>query len=574
MQTVNDSNRASWGTDLWDQYDSLSVHTQLGIDFCEKFAGFLKERCIIEREYATKMKKLIKHYQPRKNEDTEFSCVRGFVAMIHELYDMAGQHDMIADNLNADVMAKLLTCIQELKQDRKKYLNEGAKQMSTMQSQILALEKAKQHYDKAYKDSEKSKEIYQKSDANIQLSRADVEKARTSMVTKQQNHEQAKVAYASELQKTNQEQRQHYQAVMPDVFRNLQAMEENRINRVQEFIQKSAEIESRVLVILNTCVAGIKRAATAVNACDDSQLVVDKFKSGYVPPGDIPFVDQSCLSENGGNNSPKTVRPTTRSNSTRGTRIRASSRKRSGVFNLFGNRQDEEDSGDFSHLPPNQQKKRLHEKVKNIKSAISKTTAERDGLLKMQDVYRKDAKLGDPKSLNKQLEAVAQELDRLKQELNKFENFLAKAESQNLQAESLSNSNSNVSIASSQQTTPNHSSLTITGPDASLNNGTELERQNRNNSTSSENRRSRTNSGNEQDSFEDHDEDDTTALGMCTALYPFQATSDGAISMGAGEHLAVIEKDQGDGWTRVRRMDGEDGFVPTSYIDCRFSSSV
>lgn len=40
--------------------------------------------------------------------------------MIHELYDMAGQHDMIADNLNADIMAKLLTCIQELKQDRKK----------------------------------------------------------------------------------------------------------------------------------------------------------------------------------------------------------------------------------------------------------------------------------------------------------------------------------------------------------------------------------------------------------------------------------------------------------------------
>lgn len=45
----------------------------------------------------------------------------------------------------------------------------------------------------------------------------------------------------------------------------------------------------------------------------------------------------------------------------------------------------------------------------------------RDGLLKMQDVYRKDAKLGDPRSLNKQLEEVAQELDRLKQELNKYE---------------------------------------------------------------------------------------------------------------------------------------------------------
>lgn len=57
---------------------------------------------------------------------------------------------------------------------------------------------------------------------------------------------------------------------------NLQAMEENRINRVQEFIQKSAEIESHVLVILNTCVAGIKRAATAVNACDVSTSLTQK----------------------------------------------------------------------------------------------------------------------------------------------------------------------------------------------------------------------------------------------------------------------------------------------------------
>lgn len=40
--------------------------------------------------------------------------------MVNELFDMAGQHDMIAENLNVVVMSELLRNIQDLKQDRKK----------------------------------------------------------------------------------------------------------------------------------------------------------------------------------------------------------------------------------------------------------------------------------------------------------------------------------------------------------------------------------------------------------------------------------------------------------------------
>jgi len=51
----------------------------------------------------------------------------------------------------------------------------------------------------------------------------------------------------------------------------------------------------------------------------------------------------------------------------------------------------------------------------------------------------------------------------------------------------------------------------------------------------------------------------------------FAATSEGSIPMAEGEELHVIELDQGDGWTRVRRMMTgnvvEEGFVPTSYIE-------
>lgn len=41
--------------------------------------------------------------------------------------------------------------------------------------------------------------------------------------------------------------------------------------------------------------------------------------------------------------------------------------------------------------------------------------------------------------------------------------------------------------------------------------------------------------------------------------------------MSENEELQVIELDQGDGWTRVRRQCGqnewEEGFVPTTYIE-------
>ena len=45
----------------------------------------------------------------------------------------------------------------------------------------------------------------------------------------------------------------------------------------------------------------------------------------------------------------------------------------------------------------------------------------RDGMLKMRDVYVQNPALGDPSTLDKQLEENAQKLDKLKHEMQKFE---------------------------------------------------------------------------------------------------------------------------------------------------------
>ena len=50
--------------------------------------------------------------------------------------------------------------------------------------------------------------------------------------------------------------------------------------------------------------------------------------------------------------------------------------------------------------------------------------------------------------------------------------------------------------------------------------------------------------------------------------------SDGTIAIGDGEELLLIEKDTGDGWTRVRKMHTmAEGFVPTSYLECKWYPS-
>ena len=41
---------------LQDQFDNLSLHTQKGIDFLERYGHFIRDRCTIEEEYATKLR--------------------------------------------------------------------------------------------------------------------------------------------------------------------------------------------------------------------------------------------------------------------------------------------------------------------------------------------------------------------------------------------------------------------------------------------------------------------------------------------------------------------------------------
>lgn len=52
-----------------------------------------------------------------------------------------------------------------------------------------------------------------------------------------------------------------------------------------------------------------------------------------------------------------------------------------------------------------------------------------------------------------------------------------------------------------------------------------------------------------------------------TSPFTSAGQNEGTISVVEGEMLSVIEEDKGDGWTRIRRNEDEEGYVPTSYVE-------
>ncbi|XP_064214002.1 cdc42-interacting protein 4 homolog isoform X2 [Tribolium castaneum] len=621
MTTATES--MNWGTELWDQYDNLSIHTMKGIDFLEKYGHFVKDRAAIEYEYAAKLRRLVKTYQPKKKDedDYQFTSCKAFKMLMNEINDLAGQHEVVAENLQANVIKELNALVKDIREERKKQLQEGNRLTQALQTQLENLQRSKKAYDKAFRDNEKALENFQKADADLHLSRAEVEKQRANLAYKTQVCDTTKNEYAMQLQRTNELQRQHFRSGLPEVFRQLQELDEKRIKNIKNFIRSSVDIERNVFPIINKCLDGILKAADVINEKEDTILVIEKYKSGFLPPEDIPFEDLSKGgSDSGSANNINNIQISGKLKdggyTVKGTITGKAMKKRAGIFHIFGskgltevcmaikNAAISDGKEDLSDLPPNQRRKKLMQKVEELKSKVAQETAAKDGLMKMKGVYEANPALGDPMTIEGQLNECSHRLDKLQGELKRYQSYLDDAIKgiQSGQNNSLTNSprlvngsrhhrNSGGSAAEEESLSRSASDSSVTNPTINHNKqsapGTPQLNHGCSNSPESGLGTSHTSlpgvdsdpdqyDGHAVDPESEYYEADLLApMGICKALYPFEATSEGSIPMAQDEELHLIEEDQGDGWTRVRRMHGEfeEGFVPTSYIETTLFNS-
>uniref|UniRef100_I3IZH2 Thyroid hormone receptor interactor 10a n=1 Tax=Oreochromis niloticus TaxID=8128 RepID=I3IZH2_ORENI len=554
----------SWGL---DQYDIIEKHTQSGLELVEKYVKFVKERTEIEQNYAKQLRNLSKKYNQKRSSKDEPECrlssYQAFLDILTEMNDYAGQRELIAENLMMNICIDLTKYLQELKQERKTYLMDAKKAQQSLESTYKQLDSSKKRFEREWREAERAAQYAEKTDQDINATKADVEKA------KQQAHMRAHVAdeckndYAAQLQKYNKEQNQFYFSDMPLIFNKLQDLDEKRTQKLAQGYILFSDTEKHVMPIIGKCLEGITKAGTNVNEKNDSMIVIEQNKSGFERPGDLEFEDYSqginrassdsslgtpkvsmepwkkktnnfwLFSKRSKLSSPvlapfstppapspngppspkfgrdplsyclkeinKTVKP--RISSFRTLRRSVSHHRR--PFGL---------SEDFGHLPPEQRRKRLQQKLDEICKELQKEVDQSEALGKMKDVYEKNPQMGDPASLASQINQTSQNLERLRGEQSKYEVIYPDG-------------------AYSDESTPDPSQAIYAEFD---------------------------------DDFED--EDLAAPIGKCTAMYNFPGASEGTIAMQEGEVLAVVEEDKGDGWTRVRRNNGDEGYIPTSYF--------
>ncbi|XP_028272956.1 formin-binding protein 1 isoform X5 [Parambassis ranga] len=622
--------------DCWsytkDQFDNLEKHTQWGIEFVEKYTKFVKERSEIEINYAKQIRNLSKKYQPKKNsreeEESKYTFCRSFLLTLNELNDYAGQHEVIAENLTSQIITDLTRYLQELKTERKSHFHDGRKAQQHIESSWKQLESCKRRFERDCKEADRAQQYFEKMDADINVTKADVEKARQQAQMRHQMAADSKGDYSSYLQKFNQEQNDHYYTIIPNIFQKLQDMEEKRIERIGVCMKTFADVDRQVLPIVGKCLDGMTKAAESIEPKTDSKQVVESYKSGFEPPGDVEFEDYGQAMK-------RTVSETSLSNS-REVKEKPTGKSKGKLWPFIKNKnklmslltsphqpppappassppspsavpndpqspkQHKEPlshrlndfmtskpkmhclrslrrglslklgSGpeDFSHLPPEQRRKKLQGKLDELNKDIQKEMDQRDALTKMKDVYVKNPQMGDPASVDPRLSEIAQNIEKLQYEVQKFEGWLAEVE-EKMPSKSDTHRRSGIYETQNNTTVSNNCAQDRERPPSSPD-GSYTEEQN------SETQVKATtmpvpnpNPTSTTPDFDDEFDDEETlpTIGTCKALYPFEGHNEGTIALAEGELLYIIEEDKGDGWTRVRRNEDEEGYVPTSYIE-------
>ncbi|XP_074779854.1 formin-binding protein 1 isoform X10 [Athene noctua] len=591
----------SWGTELWDQFDNLEKHTQWGIDVLEKYIKFVKERTEIELSYAKQLRNLSKKYQPKKNskeeEEYRYTSTRAFLATLNEMNDYAGQHEVISENMTSLITGELTRYVQELKQERKSHFHDGRKAQQHIETCWKQLEASKRRFERDCKEADRAQQYFEKMDADINVTKADVEKARQQAQLRHQMAEDSKAEYSSTLQKFNSEQHDHYYTHIPNIFQKIQEMEERRIVRIGESMKTFAEVDRQVIPIIGKCLDEITKAAESIDHKNDSQLVIEAFKSGFEPPGDIDFEDftqpmkrtvsESSLSNSRGDgksepkfggkskgklwpfikkNKPPPPPPASASPSAVPNGPQSPKQQKEPLSHRFNEfmtskpkihcfrslKRGGAGPEDFSNLPPEQRRKKLQQKVDELNKDIQKEMDQRDALTKMKDVYIKNPQMGDAASVDHRLAELGQNIEKLRLEVQKFEGWLAEVEGR------LPLRTDQARRQSGLYEGQNTAAVNSCAQDRESPDGSYTEEQ-------SQETEMKVPATEFDDEFDD--EEPLPTIGTCKALYTFEGQNEGTISVAEGEMLYVIEEDKGDGWTRIRRNEDEEGYVPTSYVE-------
>nr|XP_023674826.1 formin-binding protein 1-like [Paramormyrops kingsleyae] len=531
----------SWGTELWDQFDNLEKHTQWGIEFLEKYSKFVKERIEVEQTYGKLLRNLARKYSPKRGKDEEprFSACLSFNTVLNELNSYAMQREVMVEEMSEKVQGELLKFSQELRSERKRHFQDVRKATQHIEQCLKLMDSSKKKFEREWKEAEKLQMNLEKLEHDCNTTKLDVDKARTQLNARLHVVEESKNEYASQLQNFNQEQRKHFTVSLPQIYQGLQDLDEKRSLTLGGSYKALAGVEQQISPIISKCLEGMVNAGNSVDVKKDSAVVVEMYKSGLEAPGDYPFEDftQGATRPRGrtGSDCIPAV-PKMDGVTSDGKQIMSKTKNK---LWLFGKKPMKNSTlEDYNNLPPEQRHRKLQQRLSELKKELQKELDQRDGMVKMKDVYEKNPNLGDSTVIETSISENSATIERLQTEIARIESLLLETKGGQSSPGGTNHSSDDCHPAGSPEDTMYED---LTGGFQEF----------------------------DDDEFENDDEVPTPSLsyGCVKALYPYDGKDEGSLVIHANEVLNIIEKDKGDGWTRVSNQRGKAGYVPTSYLE-------
>uniref|UniRef100_A0A8R1HSJ8 Transducer of Cdc42-dependent actin assembly protein 1 n=2 Tax=Caenorhabditis japonica TaxID=281687 RepID=A0A8R1HSJ8_CAEJA len=573
---MNDGN---WD-ELWDQQVALNEYTGKGIDLLERVQMYAKERASIELEYSTKLKALSKKCLMKVKNESELwngvSYVKGYQNVINGIVPVATQHETIAENLKTNVIPFATTKIAEYRITKKQLEVDNANIMKQLSIVTTEMMKAHKEYGKSFKETEAAMLKYAKAEKNMEISRLELEKTKNNYQVKSGLLEESKQSYAAMTSKANDEQAEHFERKLPTLLENYKKLHTNRILDTVEILNKCVEAESSVNTIIASCHNDMRRDISLIDPNRDANLVVENLKSGHPRPQPYIFEDlghpQSFLGACGGSIGDG-MDATLKKGTLMGRKeAKGVARKQSMHQKFFGGSTDKKaENSEYGTLPPLQRARKLAGKISDLEREKERAVQSREGVTKMQAAYRENPKLGNPSDCDAQLAQYTKEIDALTTQIQKFQvihdDVNAQLGAGCLSANSVGGSDTPPSVRSVSSASSGVTSRVNTINDTHRAGVGSGRRESYSGSGASDNDPTLNGNGNGRDELYEECSNPNPVLGEAIAQFSFDGSQEGTIRMEAMEKLWLVEKDEGDGWTRVRKENNSaDGFVPSSYL--------
>ncbi|EDV27971.1 uncharacterized protein TRIADDRAFT_53065 [Trichoplax adhaerens] len=494
----------TWSSQLLGDTDALGKHTAAAVDFVDRIANFVKKKSNLESMYAKDLRKLIKSAKGRQMKD-DFLEGRGTAIMAFN--NLINETENIASE-------------HELMVDQLHTTDIGAIK-SQLESHYKAAETSKKNYERACREAEIATKTFHNAEADTKSTKAQLDKMRNTAASKAKAAEDSKIETKEKLCQANERKALHYGTYLPDILKDMQRCDINRTNEISKYLSEYIEVYKNNLPSLSNIYDKMTTIQQSIDAEKDAEMVASENGSDFVLPEDLVFEEY-------------------KENSNREINKLSIAAGFSVVTGLFSKKKKEDDK-DYEAYPPEKKKKKALTKITELETALEQLNRNRNGALKLYNAYSENPNYGDVNKVKKELIYLAREINQKNTERYNLQVMIADIDK--LLPPDFPKMIPEDSVECDTRSDTSDMGSTMANDISSSNNELIVKKDN-------------TDIAN----F-------TSDYRICKALYDFDGTSSGELTVFEGTQMFVLEEDTGQtGWTKVQ-INEDIGYVPTAYIE-------